>query len=146
MIPIFPGLRQQRAEASAVHEIVNFVCDEHERRPRFLLFAPEGGDRNHRNDKGAARIWAIYSPKRPLEKRQTTIRFLFMISRKSRDFGWRSEHFYRCRRRGSCDSRIRDQRIVVMLAQDEIDAINQMRGRAPASAFVRGILLEGLNK
>ena len=33
-----------------------------------------------------------------------------------------------------------------MLAQDEIDAFNEMRAGVPASAFVRGILLEGLKK
>ena len=33
-----------------------------------------------------------------------------------------------------------------MLVQDEIDKINELRGGVPASAFVRGILLEGLKK
>jgi hypothetical protein len=33
-----------------------------------------------------------------------------------------------------------------MLAQDEIDRINEMRGAVPASAFVRSILLENLKK
>ncbi len=44
------------------------------------------------------------------------------------------------------DGKVRDQRIVVMLAQDEIDRINEMRGAVPASAFVRSILLENLKK
>ena len=34
------------------------------------------------------RIWAISSPSRPFENLHTTIFFLFMISKKSRDRGW----------------------------------------------------------
>jgi hypothetical protein len=44
------------------------------------------------------------------------------------------------------DGKVRDKRIVVMLAQDEIDVINEMRGGVPASAFVRSILLDNLKK
>jgi hypothetical protein len=33
-----------------------------------------------------------------------------------------------------------------MLAQDGIDAINEMRGGVPAPAFVRSIFLENLKK
>jgi hypothetical protein len=44
------------------------------------------------------------------------------------------------------DGKVRDQRIVVMLAQDEIAKMNELRGAVPASAFVRNILLENLKK
>jgi hypothetical protein len=33
-----------------------------------------------------------------------------------------------------------------MLAPDDIDKINELRGAVPASAFVRSILLENLKK
>jgi hypothetical protein len=44
------------------------------------------------------------------------------------------------------DGKVRDRRIVVMLAEDEIEVINELRGGVPASAFVRNVLLEGLKK
>ena len=44
------------------------------------------------------------------------------------------------------DGKVRDRRIVVMLAKDEIDKINELRGAVPASAYVRNILLENLKK
>jgi hypothetical protein len=44
------------------------------------------------------------------------------------------------------DGVVRDQRIVVMLSQDEIDQVNARRGAVPGSAYVRNLVLEDLKK
>jgi hypothetical protein len=44
------------------------------------------------------------------------------------------------------DGVARDQRIVVMLSQDEVDQVNEKRGAIPGSAYIRQLVLEDLKK
>jgi hypothetical protein len=44
------------------------------------------------------------------------------------------------------DGVVRDQRVVVMLSEDEIDKLNEKRGAIPGSAYIRNLVLEDLKK